>query len=380
MDIEKLTKMALNKDSNALRELADYYFYEADSKDYKLAALNYYNLANLDDPYGCYSIGYCYLQGLGVEQNLEEAIDWFKKASLMEEASSTLKLGEIYYFGEYFEPDYDLAYEYFEKIFNYSSAAKYYGARIILEDKTSNGNIDLGLELMYSAANDQFVPAISFLAKSNIQGSNYVKKNVEKGISYLKKGLDLRDPFCICKLGEMLFYGIDIDQDVDLGLELLEESANMGYHAAYVFLGDIYAKLDNKKFKQINVKKDIEKAINYYELAYNQGNIYACCRLADYYYLIGDEKNYIKYMNLGFDYDNGECAYNVCLAYLFGTYGKEENKEKALEALEFACSQDIPLAIKLMKKVSKSGLKAIKKNDQKKYYKELKKNIYIKLK
>ena len=68
-----------------------------------------------DSPDAFFCVGNCYLNGLGVEENDEEAANWFKKAAELGEPDSMFHLAWMYQEGIGVEKDMDLATEYLYK-------------------------------------------------------------------------------------------------------------------------------------------------------------------------------------------------------------------------------------------------------------------------
>lgn len=66
-----------------IAHLAEDYYYGRNGKpkDYEKAATNFRIAAEAGDAYSQYSLGFCYENGQGVEQSLEDAAKWYRKAA-----------------------------------------------------------------------------------------------------------------------------------------------------------------------------------------------------------------------------------------------------------------------------------------------------------
>ncbi len=90
---------AFQGDLYSIFRLGFYYFnIEFSRISNREKALEYFLMAaNLKDDYGQYIVGYCYFKGQGIEEDLDEAIKWFKLAAEQEMVEAQLLLGDIYY-------------------------------------------------------------------------------------------------------------------------------------------------------------------------------------------------------------------------------------------------------------------------------------------
>lgn len=70
--------------------------------------------ANQGNAYAAYQVARAYDIGNGVEKNQEKAIDWYRKAALLNEPSAQVVLGLKYAMGKYIERDMQMAYVWFK--------------------------------------------------------------------------------------------------------------------------------------------------------------------------------------------------------------------------------------------------------------------------
>ncbi len=161
-----------------------------------------------------YMIGKMYEEGLGVEQNSEHALYWYKQAAgdvyeeyyefcrkydypiIKKQGDETAqeRLGEIYYFGEIVKQDYKKAYEYFQKSSDqgnsysqlYLGMMYYYG--YFVEKNTFEAFF------YYKRAADQGIGLAMYLVASMYSIGDGVKKNesladlwFERAANYFRK-------------------------------------------------------------------------------------------------------------------------------------------------------------------------------------------------
>lgn len=109
-DDEQMTAEEMNK-------LAFDYYYGTDGKaqDYAAAAELWRKSADQGDASGQLYIGMCYEQGLGVNQNSEEAFRWYKKSAEQGNVTAQHNLGCCYVNGEGVEKDDYEAVKWFRK-------------------------------------------------------------------------------------------------------------------------------------------------------------------------------------------------------------------------------------------------------------------------
>ena len=85
------------------------------TQNYKEARDCFLAAANLGDAYSMFKLGLFAEKGLGVDKNLDAAIQWYRLAAEKKNSSACNNLGVIYMQGDWVYPDESLAKEYFEK-------------------------------------------------------------------------------------------------------------------------------------------------------------------------------------------------------------------------------------------------------------------------
>ena len=83
-------------DIDKIIELADEHY---EREEYEKAFELFKQIAEADDPYGQYSLGFMYENGVGVEADSEKSLAWYKKAAEQDHAESQCKVG-LYHYNE----------------------------------------------------------------------------------------------------------------------------------------------------------------------------------------------------------------------------------------------------------------------------------------
>ncbi|RIB19847.1 kinase-like domain-containing protein [Gigaspora rosea] len=70
-------------------------------------------LADVNDPYGLYMLGYCYEYGIGTEKDENKAFTYYQKSADMNDSNGMYQVGYCYYLGIGVEPDNHKAFKYY---------------------------------------------------------------------------------------------------------------------------------------------------------------------------------------------------------------------------------------------------------------------------
>lgn len=159
-------------------------------------------------PYIWYHLGSLYNFGYGTEQNYAEAFQWFQKAAAADNSYAQYSLGSLYYYGNGTVQNYEKAFEWFKK-------------------SADNGNIYACYEtakmLHYGIGT----------AKNQEQADVYFKKAYD---GFQKIAAENPDDKILYRLGVMTTKGLGCDEDREHGIELIQESAELGNEYAKAFL------------------------------------------------------------------------------------------------------------------------------------------------
>jgi TPR repeat protein len=137
IDVEEVRARAEAGDAEAQIELGDLYSVGRSVEQDHDQALEWYRAAAAQGAVEAeFSIGLAYAQGQGVEQDLDEAIEWYRKAAAGGSARAQLNLGALYDLGQGVEQDYATALEWYRKAADAGLGMAHYNIGVLY----ANGN------------------------------------------------------------------------------------------------------------------------------------------------------------------------------------------------------------------------------------------------
>jgi len=185
-------------------------------------------------------------------------------------------------------------------------------------------------------------------------GGHNVKKNIDKSVEWLKKGVQAMEADCMYFLGRIYCSTDEKYRDVNNGIKLLENAAKLGNTDAMSDLSVCYEKGEN-------VEKDDEKSLNYARKSFEKGNAYAGFLLGlKYESGVGCKKNITKAVEIwekAADLGSGEAANN---AYVY--YNGENNFLKAKKYLFLSARLEDDMGMYNLACQYYSGSKLVEKN------------------
>lgn len=224
------------------------------------------------------------------EKNEQKAIAILESVDDKDDPFYLYDMGLVYYNGIDNDVDYQKALEYFSKAFE---RGKFFSALLC--------------------------------GRIYYNGGHNVKKNIDKSVEWLKKGVQAMEAGCMCSLGQIYCSTDEKYRDVNSGIKLLENAAKLGNTDAMNYLSMCYESGEN-------VDKDDEKSINYARKSFEKGNAYAGFLLGlKYQSGVGCKKNMTKAVEIwekAADLGSGEAANNV-----FVYYNRKNNFLKAKKYL-----------------------------------------------
>lgn len=225
-------------------------------------------------------------------------------------------------------PRYDISYNYFKKASIKDHPGSYYMMGSMYMDgligSRSNEELNIAFNYLNKAVNLGNIVAINKIGLFYMNGLYPVEKNIDKAILFFKKAAEQEYPYAYNNLGMIC----EKNNNMQKAFTYYEKSASLGESWALNRIGEFYR-------KGIYVKKDMEKAFNYYNKAIDIpiSNVcyYAFYNLAKYYYLTGntilikDENKAIEYLNIA---KNNVFEAQTLLLYLYtNKYLKNHNIE-----------------------------------------------------
>lgn len=309
-------------------------------------------------------IAHAYLNGIGVEQDNEKAMEMYRKAAEIGTSAAFANYGDCYYYGNGVEQDYAEAIKWYEKAAEkgntYDLALCYYEGK--------------GVEQDYAKAMELFLQCLDSGVTNMDTGANkaylYIGYMYEKGWSveqdyvtaldwYLKGARD-GDPTCMRNAAIYYRNGWGTEKNMDRAVELYEQAAIHGSGSSYGSLGYLY------ETGAEGIAQDTAKAVYYYEKGAELGSSYCYGQLGwlyGYCANLGIETDMEKargYFEKGAELGNAYSNERLGNFYEYGTT-VEKDPEKAVEYYLIALEKAKEDGNKTISKRSLDGLRRLGK-------------------
>ena len=260
MSLEELEESADEGDDSSMAKLAEAYLNGDDelgvSQDPEKAVYWYKKGAEAGSSVAMYNLGLHYSKGYGVDRDFAKAAEWMQRAAdagdddakrfyddLLSRAVESSKLAE-----------------------NGDSEAQVYMANLMMS---------LGTSLIQAGPGKDYKESIMWANKAIEQGNadgywplalSYhhgrgVEVDIDKAIEYYRKGAEGGNAACQHNLGCAYMNGLGVVKDPQVGISWLEKSSAQGYGLALKDLGSIYLYGNG-------VEEDLEKAYEYLKKAH----------------------------------------------------------------------------------------------------------------
>lgn len=211
-----------------------------------VAAAKWYEKSGED--YARYALGNLYFYGEGVEKDFDTAFSLYR--SITENAYASLKCAEMYKKGLGCEPSEKKSEEYYQKAF------RQFGA-IIQEGKQTDGMAEYEFGRML------------YLGEG-------CKQNLTDAIKYLEISAEQKNIYAQY-LVSTIYIENEVEEKIPWAIDTLTELAEKGNHSnAQYALGKLYTEVGQELY-------DIEKGIKYFSLSAEQDNEYAQYMLGKLY-------------------------------------------------------------------------------------------------
>lgn len=235
-------------------------------------------------------------------------------------------------------PRYDISYKYFEEASKKNHPSSFYIMSKMYYENLIGEHTKEELLLAYNYLNKAIelgsIPAINQMGLLYLNGVYPVKKNIKKAVEYFKKASAFNYAYAFNNLGKIY----ENKGNYSEAITQYEKSASLGESWALNKLGEVYR-------IGIYVKKDMQKACNYYNKAIDSPIdntcFYAYYNLAKYYYLTGntiltkDKLKAIEYLNIASN--QGHIKSSILLLYLYTEdYTSNQNENTLTKIKELA--------------------------------------------
>jgi TPR repeat protein len=182
------------------------------------------------------NLGFCYAQGQGVERDLEQAVDWYRKGAEAGDGRAMANLGVCYQQGQGIERDLEQAVDWYRK-----------GA------EAGNGRAMANLGFCYQ------------------QGQG-VERDLEQAVDWYRKGAAAGDGRAMANLGVCYEQGHGVERDLEQAVDWYRKGAEAGDGRAMAVLGFCYEQGQG-------VERDWEIAFEWYRKGMDLGEEMAAAGL-----------------------------------------------------------------------------------------------------
>ena len=214
-----------------------------------------------------YKMGRMFRLGLGIEIDIQKAIDYFKRAANLGNKNAKRTMALEYISGENVEQDIDKGIEMLTELADSGDIMSAYKlGKIYLSGEIVYTDLDKAEKYLKQAADDDNEYAMYAIAKLYISDK---KKDITKAVDLLKKACvhDTIKPYAAYTYAKILLDD-NVYHDTAKAVQLLEETANNNNWCAYL-LGKLYL------FGSNDIENDKEKAIEWLTKSAEAGNEYA---------------------------------------------------------------------------------------------------------
>lgn len=252
--------------------------------------------------YSWYLLGQMYQRGLGVMKNEEMAFEYFLKSAEFSNPFALYETAKNYELGIGCSKDMETADHYYEYA--------YAGFKSMIKEN-ENDNLLYRLGMM------------------NIKGKG-VHQNIEKGMKYLKKAIELDNQSAKIQLAKLY-----LDND---DFEHITEALGWLHDADQV---SAYYRLGMEYMKGQHIEQDILKSIQYFQKC--EVNEYAYYQLYKLFNEVGDKEQSLNYLHQAVKLNHESAQIKMAELLINGTI-IEKNVEEAIRLLKKAEEKNNPFA------------------------------------
>lgn len=367
-------------------------------KNYEIAYQWYYKAAIKGNAFAQYSLGILYSEGNGVIKDYNKAFIWFQKSAENDYVGAYYQLGRAYYNGLGVDKDEENAFKWHKKAAESNLPASQYALSLMYKNgEGCEENLVSAYYWVERAAENDYEDAYYVVGRSYLEGI-CVEVNYKKAFHYLSKGYLALDTNCIESLAEMYLKGLNVKRDVYTALELYNRALEFGDRSIYFKVGKVYEdeglinqaiSIYNQGHEEGNLKctqrlgimyyngegveKDLERAMEYMEIAAAKKEPHAMYVLAVAYYRLnkfGDKTSDIAKELLKEAYELGSpyaADYLACIMLNELKEGKDINKNELVIYIKFGVENKLKESIFKYGYIYEKGI-GIEQNYEKAYY------------
>ncbi len=210
-----------------------------------------------------FHLGLFYSKGKGVEQNFNQALNWYQKAAKQGHATAQFELGSLYYYGEGVEQDYKEAFNWMQKTAKQGHAGAQYNLGLsYYYGEGVEQNLNQSFHWTEKAAKQGLATAQYHLSALYYKGKG-VEQDINQSFNWTKEAAKQGDAEAQYNLGLFYHTGQVVEQDYKEAFNWTKEAAEQGYAEAQFELGWFYE-------KGVGTEKDLGGAIYWYKKAAEQ--------------------------------------------------------------------------------------------------------------
>jgi len=205
-------------------------------------------------------IGNCYINGIGVSKDPEQAYQWYKKAASKNNPVAQYNIGLLYYNGWGLKKNIEKAFSWYLKsakqgysMAQYNLGCCYLYGQGIAQDQEK-------ALFWFEQASEQNYPMGSYNAGMCYYNGWGTEKDFTKAVAYFQKAADLGNPMAQLNLGVCYKTGSGVKQDDTKAIYWYKKAADQGEATAAGNLGVCY-------MEGYGVPKDYAKAVYWLEKA-----------------------------------------------------------------------------------------------------------------
>jgi TPR repeat protein len=224
-----------------------------------------------------FNMGNRYKEGEGVEKNLEQAFEFFRKAAEQGHLSAQRELGLCYLDGVGIEKNDVLAVEWIRKVAEkgFAPAQRTYGY-CFYKGKGVERDLNKSIYWYRKAAEQEDAVAQRVLGVRYREGDG-VEANSFKAVYWFKKAAEQDDIVAMSNLGCHYVEGWGIKKDAINAMYWLTKAAERGHIWTQKYLGNLY------EYGSELVEENIFLAIDWYKKAADQGDEEAVAKINNIY-------------------------------------------------------------------------------------------------
>lgn len=215
-----------------------------------------------------YKLGKLYLVGDEIPKDVEKGLEYLIPCAENGNPYAQYALGKLYLKGDDVEMDLPKAFEYLLTSADQGNMyAMYTLGKLFCEGELVDKDMYYGEMYLKESARKGFLPAHYYLGKLYYLGSG-VPKNIDEAEHYLRTAALHNNPYAAYLLGRI--YSNELEyRDLNEAVKYFMQAANAGNSFGYYQLGKLYF------YGGENLQSDISLAMEYLNIAAEQGNQYA---------------------------------------------------------------------------------------------------------